>query len=84
MVEVLCCGFTVSFHYLPPVLIELLKYPSYASGSAKAQAFQGEVDGMKGTLEVVDHLDPGYCSWLFLVQKVSRDQLGEFERLHYP
>ena len=43
---------------LPPVSRELLEFPSYALGSAKAQALQ-EVDKMlqKDALELVDHLD---------------------------
>ena len=49
-----------------------LKFHSYISGSAKAQALE-EVDKMleKGTLELVDHPDPGFYSRLFLVQKVT-------------
>ena len=42
-------------------------------GSAKAQAFQRELDKIleKVALEMVDFLYPGYYSCLFLVQKVS-------------
>ena len=52
---------------------ELVEFPSYCSGSVKAQAPQVEVDKMleKGTLEVVDPLGPGYYSQMFLVQKAT-------------
>ena len=56
------------------MLRESLGFASCGSGSVKAQALQGEVDKMlqKGTLELVDHLGPGYYNRLFLVWKVTR------------
>ena len=67
-VEVLHTGYLVSFHHLPPVAQALVAFPSYGSGSVKAQALQEEVDNM---LEIAENLGPGYYSWLFTVQKTT-------------
>ena len=47
---------------LPSVSQEPLEFSSYALGSARAQALQGEVDKMpeKGALELIDYLGPDY------------------------
>ena len=44
--EVLRSRCIISFHHLQPVSRELGKFPSYSSGSVKAQTLQGEVDIM--------------------------------------
>ena len=59
--EVLYSGYQVSFHHLSLVSREPLEFPSYSSGSVKAQALQGEVGKMlgEGALQMVKI--PGLC-----------------------
>ena len=89
--EVLCFGYWIPFCHLPPVAREPIEFPFYISGSAKAQALQDEVDKMlqKGALEFVYQPGPGFCSCLFLLQKmiggmVTYDQLVESKRVCHP
>ena len=48
----------IPFHHLPPVTQEPLEFPSYGSGSVKAQTLFEEVDKMlaKGALEEIEDL----------------------------
>ena len=54
--EALCSGYCILFHHQQPVLQEPLEFPSYSSGSVKAQALQDKEDKMLGKrpLEVVN------------------------------
>ena len=49
-VEVLCFGYLVSFHYLPPVLREPIEFISYALGFAEALKEEGDKMLQKGAL----------------------------------
>ena len=71
--EVLCSSYPILFHHLPPVPQEPIEFPSYNSGSEKAQAIQDKVDKtlQKDTLELVNQPGLGFYSRLFLVQKVT-------------
>ena len=70
-----------SFPSLPPVMQEPIEFPSYGLGSIKGHSIQKEVDKIlgKGTLEEVNSPGLGFCSRLFLVQKV----LGGWRLLIY-
>ena len=56
MVEVLHSGYLIPFHHFPHMVQKPIEFPSYGSGSEKAQALQDEVDKIlvKDALELVD------------------------------
>ena len=60
--EVLHSGFWIPFHHPPPVVREPIEFPSYGSGSAKAQGLQDEVDKMlkKCALELIPQPGLGF------------------------
>ena len=71
-VEGLHSWYNIPFHHCPPVLWEPSKLLSCSSGSAKAQAFQGEVDKLleKGAFGLADYPGLSYYSQLLLKQKL--------------
>ena len=60
----------IPFCYLSPITQEPREFPSYSSGSLKAQALQ-EVDKLqeKGALKIVQDRVPAFYNRLFLEEK---------------
>ena len=67
-------GYCVPFTDSPPPLSRTpVSFPTYRSGSPRAQTLRQEVEAMlaKGALEIALDPGPGFYSRLFLVEKVS-------------
>ena len=56
----LCFGYCIPFHHLPPVTLEPLEFSSCGSGSLKVQALQEEVDKLL-LKDIGDCLRQGSC-----------------------
>ena len=69
-VEVLCSCSLIPFHHFPPMLWELLEFPSYSLRSVKTQILQAEVDKMleKSALENV--YPPGPRHYILIEPRV--------------
>ena len=74
VVTVLWDGYRVPFMDSPPPLARTpVLFPTYRTGSPRAQALWQEVEAMlaKGTLEIARDPGPGFYSRLFLVEKAT-------------
>ena len=74
MVSVLREGYQIPFRdLLSPLARSPVSFPTYRPDSPRALALRQEVESMimKGALEIVPDLDPGFYSRLFLVEKAS-------------
>ena len=72
-VAVLQQRYHIPFHHLPPMSLVLRELSSCAPGLDRAEVLQEKVSKMlqKGVVEPVDQLSPGFCSQLFLIEKVT-------------
>ena len=85
MMEILRSGYLGPFHHLPPVSQEPVEFPSYSSGSAKAQALQAEVDKMleKGDLGVVDCSDRILTFGIRSICSPAKVGIGYYKAVNY-
>ena len=85
MVTVLRDGYRVPFRDSPPPLSRTpVSFPTYWTGSPRAQALWQEIDGMlaKGASEIARDPGPGFYSRLFLVEKASGGWRPVIDLLH--